>query len=59
MLLIYKDEKLWEEMSEQETGTIFQQVVEFSGDLRKSGVYQNGDPLQPTSTAIRWIFTHT
>ena len=51
MLLIYKDEKLWEEMSEQEKGAIFQQAVEFSEGLRKSGVYQAGDPLQPTSTA--------
>jgi hypothetical protein len=51
MLLIYKDEKLWEEMSEQEKGAIFQQAVEFSESLWKSGVYQAGDPLQPTSTA--------
>jgi hypothetical protein len=51
MLLIYKDEKLWEEMSDQNKGTIFQQAVEFSEGLRKSGVYRAGDPLQPTSTA--------
>jgi hypothetical protein len=51
MLLIYKDEKRWEEMSEQEKSAIFQQAVEFSEGLRKSGVYQAGDPLQPTSTA--------
>jgi hypothetical protein len=51
MLLIYKDEKLWEEMSEQEKGAIFQQAVEFSEGLRKNGVYQAGAPLQPTSTA--------
>jgi hypothetical protein len=49
--LIYKDEKLWDEMSEQEMGAIYQQAVEFSESLRKSGVYQAGDPLQPTSTA--------
>jgi hypothetical protein len=51
MLLIYADEKLWEKMSAQEKGAIFQQAVEFSEGLRKSGVYQAGDPLQPTSTA--------
>jgi hypothetical protein len=51
MLLIYKDEKLWEEMSEQERSAIFRQAVEFSEGLRKSGIYQAGDPLQPTSTA--------
>jgi hypothetical protein len=51
MLLIYKDEKLWEEMSTQEKRTIFEEAVEFSEDLRKHGVYQGGDPLELTSTA--------
>jgi len=51
MLLIYKDEKLWDEMSLQEKGTIFQQAVEFSEALRPSGFYQAGEPLEPTSTA--------
>jgi hypothetical protein len=51
MLLIYEDEKLWEKMSAQESGAIFQQAVEFSEGLRKSGVYQAGDPLHPTCTA--------
>jgi hypothetical protein len=51
MLLVYKDEELWEKMSAQEKGAIFQEAVEFSEGLRKSGVYQAGDPLHPTSTA--------
>jgi hypothetical protein len=51
MLLIYKDEKLWDGMSAREQGTIFQQAVEFSDGLRRSGVYQAGDPLEPASTA--------
>jgi hypothetical protein len=51
MLLIYKDEKRWDEMSVQEKGAIFQQAVEFSEGLRPSGVYQGGEPLEPTSTA--------
>ena len=51
MLLIYKDEKVWDEMSAQEKGTIFQQAVDFSEGLRKSGLYQAGEPLEPTSTA--------
>ncbi len=40
MLLIYKDEKLWDEMSVAEKGAIFQRAVEFSDALRPSGVYQ-------------------
>jgi hypothetical protein len=51
MLLIYKDEKLWDEISVQEKGAIFQEAVEFTEALRPSGVYQGGDPLEPTSTA--------
>jgi hypothetical protein len=51
MLLIYKDEVLWEKMSAQEKSAIFQEAVAFSEDLRRSGVYQAGDPLHPTSTA--------
>ena len=51
MLLVYKDEKAWDEMSAQEKGAIFQQAVEFSEGLRTSGFYQGGDPLEPTSTA--------
>jgi hypothetical protein len=51
MWLIYEDETLWERISEQEKGAIFQEVGEFIGGLRKSGVCQAGAPLQPTSTA--------
>jgi hypothetical protein len=51
MLLIYDDEKQWGRMSEQEKGAIFQQYAEFSQGIRKSGVFQAGAPLQPTSTA--------
>jgi hypothetical protein len=51
MLLIYRDEKMQEKMSEQERGAIFQQYVEFTESIRKSGAFQAGDPLQPTSTA--------
>ena len=51
MLLIYKDEKLWDEMSTRDKVAIFEEAVEFSEDLRKRGVYLAGDPLHPASTA--------
>jgi hypothetical protein len=51
MLLIYRDEELWEKMSAREKRAIFQEAVEFSERLRQRGVYQAGDPLHPTSTA--------
>ena len=51
MLLIYKDEKVWGEMSVQEKGAIYQQAVEYSEGLRPSGFYQGGEPLEDTNTA--------
>ncbi len=51
MLLIYDDEKVREKMSEEEKGAIFQQYRGFGQGIRKSGAFQAGDPLQPTSTA--------
>jgi len=51
MLLMYKDEKVYEQMSAQERGAIFQEATAFSEALRPSGFYQGGEPLQPTSTA--------
>ena len=52
MLLIYGNEKAREKMSDQEKGAIFQQYGEFTEGIRKSGAFQAGDPLQPTSVAI-------
>ena len=51
MLLIYKDGKLWDEMSTQEKGTIYQEAVEYSEARRPSGFYQGGEPLEETGTA--------
>ena len=51
VLLIYKDEKWWDEMSVQEKGKIFQDAVDFSEGYRASGFYLGGDPLEPASTA--------
>ena len=51
MLLIYDDEKLWAEMSETERQKIFGEYMQFSSDIRRTGNYQAGAPLQPTSAA--------
>jgi hypothetical protein len=50
MLLIYWDER-WHEKSVEEKGAIYQEAVEYSEELRKRGMYEGGDPLQPTTTA--------
>src|SRR6266852_7674874 len=50
MLLIYWAEK-WDEKSVEEKGAIYQEAVEYSEELRTRGLYQGGEPLQPTTTA--------
>ncbi len=51
MLLIYEDEKGWTKFSEAERQQLFGEYMQFSKDIRTSGHYQAGAPLQPTSTA--------
>jgi len=51
MLLIYRDEKVYEQLSVQERGKIFQDAVDYSEARRPNGFYQGGEPLEPTGTA--------
>ena len=51
MLLMYRDEKAWGEMSQKEREAFYHQAVEYSEGLRGDGVFQAGDPLHLTSTA--------
>jgi len=51
MLLIYRDEKVYERLSVQERGKIFQEAFAYSEARRPSGFYQGGEPLEPTGTA--------
>lgn len=51
MLLMYRDETVWEARSEEERGAIRQQAIDFSEGFRERGVFQGGNPLLPTSTA--------
>jgi hypothetical protein len=51
MLMIYRDEKEWEALSVQERGAVYQAAVDYSDARRPSGLYQGGDPLEPTRTA--------
>jgi hypothetical protein len=50
MLLIYWDAK-WDGKSVEEKGAIYREAVEYSEELRKRGLYEGGEPLQPTTTA--------
>lgn len=51
MLLICRDEKRWGELSAPERAAVYREAVEFSEDLRRRGLYEGGEPLEPSSTA--------
>jgi hypothetical protein len=49
MLLIYASEAL--KHSPEEQGKLYQEYMDFTQDIVKSGKFKAGDPLEPTSTA--------
>ncbi|PYO01185.1 MAG: hypothetical protein DMD91_08280 [Candidatus Rokuibacteriota bacterium] len=51
MLLIYDEEAKVNTMTGPERAAIHQEYGEFIDDIRKSGAFLAGDPLQRTSTA--------
>ncbi len=51
MLLMYRDESVWDAKPEAERLAIRQQAIDFSERFRAQGVYLGGSPLLPTSTA--------
>ena len=51
LCLIYDDETQWERMPKAEAEKMFGDYFAFTDDIRKSGHYLGGEPLQPTRTA--------
>ena len=51
LCLIYDDETFWEKLSKQELDQWMGEFNAFSQDIRQSGHYLGGNPLQPTSAA--------
>jgi hypothetical protein len=51
LLMIYEDEKAWDGITEAERGKIFGEYMTFTADIKKSGHYIGGNPLQPVHTA--------
>ena len=51
LLLIYENEADWAAIPEAEKGKIFQEYVDYSKRIRKSGHYVAGQALQPVATA--------
>ena len=51
LLLIYDDEKIWQDMPKAESDKMFGEYMQFSADIKKSGHFVAGDALQPVGTA--------
>ena len=51
VLLIYWNEAEAQKRTPEEKGKIFGEYMQFSGDIKKSGHFKGGEPLQPVSTA--------
>ncbi|MCI0418011.1 MAG: YciI family protein [Acidobacteria bacterium] len=51
ILLIHHDEKAWDKLSETERQQIVGQYRQFTQQIKSSGHYLGGAPLQPTSAA--------
>ena len=51
MLLICRDEKRWGDLSAQERVAAYEEAFAYSQELRRRGLYEGGDPLEPSTTA--------
>ena len=51
LCLIYDQEKSWETRTKEETGALYGEYGAFTEDIKTSGHYLGGNPLQPTATA--------
>jgi len=51
LLLIYENEASFTRLSEAERGKIFQEYMDYTKGIRKSGNYVAGEALEPISTA--------
>jgi hypothetical protein len=51
LLLIYDDEKIWEAMSKEQSGSMMGSYMKFTNDIKASGHMRAGDALQPVHTA--------
>jgi hypothetical protein len=51
MLLIYGNEAHWDSLSPAEQGAIYNEFMQYTQDIVRSGHFKAGDPLQATTTA--------
>jgi len=51
LLLIYANQTENQARSAEEKGKIFGEYMQFTADIKKSGHFKGGEPLEPVSTA--------
>jgi hypothetical protein len=51
LLLIYENERAFDKVPEADRGKIFQEYMDYTSGIRRSGNYVAGEALQPISTA--------
>ena len=51
VLLIYDDERIFEDMNREELRTMMPEYAAFTQSIKDAGQYKAGEALQPTSTA--------
>jgi hypothetical protein len=51
LLLIYENEASFAGLSEPEQGKVFQEYMDYTARIRRSGHYVSGEALQPVATA--------
>jgi hypothetical protein len=51
LLLIYENEKIWTEMPEADRMRIYGEYRTYTDEIKQSGHWLGGNPLQPTHTA--------
>ena len=51
MLLIFDDERVWGQLSEEERGRLYAEYGTFTNELREAGALVTADQLQPSATA--------
>lgn len=51
LLLIYENEKVWEQMTPEQSGALFGEYMQFTQDVKQAGNLLAGEALQPIATA--------
>ncbi|HZN54275.1 MAG TPA: YciI family protein [Candidatus Polarisedimenticolaceae bacterium] len=51
LLLIYSNESSWSGLSEQEQGQMYEEYMDYTRSIHRSGHYLGGEALEPIATA--------